>query len=230
MSESPDPTPETAGQQAAEVRPATSVRYAAVLSVGSSGGPAQPPPGVAADDYRLALLEDTYEVVAGLELVTAALVLDPPDQPDAEALTWPGTPIVREPTLPGAFAALHALGATEAALLAPDAPDLPPLLLGKLFRALGQAPAAACQSAGGGLVALAARLPLPSWLADALTSTDLDVPDALSRLRAAAPRHGQIPQGPSWHRLRTPPDVALLDPGLEGWESTRALLEGHPAY
>ncbi|RMI40375.1 hypothetical protein EBO15_26740 [Actinomadura harenae] len=200
------------------------------MSVRSSGGHAQAPPGVDADEYRLALLEDTYEVVAGLELVTAALVLDPPDQPDAEALTWPGTPIVREPALPGAFAALHALGATEAALIAPDAPDLPPLLLGKLFRALGHAPAAACQSAGGGLVALAARLPLASWLADALTGTDLDDPDALTRLRAAAPRPGQIPQGPSWHRLRVPADVGLLDPRLEGWESTRALLEGRPVF
>ncbi|MCP2340150.1 hypothetical protein [Actinomadura rupiterrae] len=205
------------------------VRYAAVLSL-RARRQAEPPPGVDADEYRLALLEDTYEVVAGLELVTAALVLDPPEQPDVEALTWPGTPIVREPTLPAAFAALHALGATEAALLAPDAPDLPPLLLGKLFRALGQAPAAACQAAGGGLVALAARLPLPSWLETALADADLDAPDALSKLRAAAPRPGQIPQGPSWHRLRTPDDVALLDPGLEGWESTRALLEGNPIH
>lgn len=226
--EQPDAAMVRVEEDRREYSPVRAVRYAGVLSVRSSGGDAQPPPGVDADDYRLALLEDTYEVVAGLELVTAALVLDPPDQPDAEALTWPGTPIVREPALPGAFAALHALGATEAALISPDAPDLPPLLLGKLFRALGQAPAAACQSAGGGLVALAARLPLPPWLADALTGTDLDVPDALARLRAAAPRHGQIPQGPSWHRLRTPADVALLDPGLEGWESTRALLEGRP--
>jgi molybdopterin-guanine dinucleotide biosynthesis protein A len=155
-------------------------------------------------------------------------VLSPPDQPDAEAITWPGTLIVREATLQDAFAALHAAGAEEAALLAADAPDLPPLLLGKLFRALGSAPSAACQSEDGGLVAFAARLPLPDWLAAALKDTDLDVPDALPRLRAAAPRHGQVPQGPSWHRLRTPEDLRFLDPGLEGWETTRALLEGHP--
>jgi hypothetical protein len=37
-----------------------------------------------------------------------------------------------------------------------------------------------------------------------------------------------MPQGPGWHRLRTPDDLRLLDPGLEGWENTRALLEGHP--
>ncbi|MEU5882026.1 hypothetical protein [Spirillospora sp. NPDC047279] len=206
------------------------VRYAAVLSVlpeRPSERPSGPtPPGLDADEFRLALLEDTYEVVAGLELVQPALVLSPPDQPDAEAITWPGTLIVREGTLPGAFAALHAAGAEEAALLAPDAPDLPQLLLGKLFRALGSAPAAACQSDGGGLVALAARLPLPGWLDTALKDTDLDVPDALGRLRAAAPRPGQVPQGPSWHRLRTPGDLGFLDQGLEGWDNTRALLEG----
>ncbi|TDB79638.1 hypothetical protein E1264_35265 [Actinomadura sp. KC216] len=202
------------------------------------GRPPDVPPGIDPREFRLALLEDTYEVVAGLELVTSALVLDPPDQPDAEAVTWPGTPIVRESTLAGAFAALHALGAAAAALVAADAPDLPPLLIGKLFRALGHAPSAACAAqpndhdgrpaTQGGLVALAARLPLPGWLATALEDVDLDTPDALARLRAAAPRPGLVPQGPGWHRLRTARDLRFLDPGLEGWENTRALLEGHP--
>ncbi|GAA3942922.1 hypothetical protein GCM10023085_25820 [Actinomadura viridis] len=221
-------------------------RHVAVLSVRPREGEraAPSPPGVDPEDFRLALLEDTYEVAAGLELVTPALVLDPPEQPEAEAVTWPGTPLVRvgaggaAPGLAGAFAALHALNSEEAVLLAPDAPDLPPLLIGKLFRALGGAPAAACQAAatGGttgrnaanGLVALAARLPLPGWLSDALAGVDLDTPDALGRLRAAAPRPGLIPQGPGWHRLRAPADIHLLDPGLEGWENTRALLEGVP--
>ncbi|WP_242885231.1 hypothetical protein [Actinomadura litoris] len=202
-------------------------RHAAVLSLPASAP--HGPPGTDPGEFRLALLEDTYEVVAGLQLVTPALVLDPPAQPDAEAVTWPGTEIIREATLPGAFAALHRLGSAEAALVAADAPDLPPLLIGKLFRALGDAPAAACQAAGGnGLVALAARLPLPGWLAAALAETGLDAPDALARLRAAAPRPGLVPQGPGWHRLRTPADLRHLDPGLEGWENTRALLEGHP--
>jgi hypothetical protein len=207
-------------------------RYAAVLSIASPRAGDPSPPGVDPEEFRLALLEDTYEVVAGLQLVTPALVLDPPDQPGAEAITWPGTAIVRERGPAAAFAALEALGAREAVLLAPDAPDLPPLLIGKLFRALGTAPASACQADGphgpDGLVALAARLPLPAWLDAALTDVDLDTSDALARLRAAAPRPGQVPQGPSWHRLRTPADIGLLDPGLEGWDNTRALLEGHP--
>lgn len=187
-----------------------------------------PPLGVDAGEFRLALLEDTYEVVAGLELVTPALVTSPHGDRDAEAVTWPGTAIIREATMGAAFAALHGAGARQAALVAPDAPDLPPLLLGKLLRALGSAPAAATPAAGGGLVALAARLPLPDWLSAALATVDLDTTDALIRLRAAAPGPGLVPAGPGWHRLRTPADVGYLDPGLEGWENTRALLEGRP--
>ncbi|WP_307801275.1 hypothetical protein [Actinomadura violacea] len=205
-------------------------RVAAVLPFDPSG-PSAAPPGVDDAEFRLALLEDVYEVAAGLEFVTAALVVAPDTPAAAETITWPGTPIVHEAAPAAAFAALHALGAREAALIAPDAPDLPPLLIGKLFRALGSAPAAACQAAGGhGLVALAARLPLPGWLAAALDDlgAPLDVPDGLARLRAAAPRPGLVPQGPGWHRLRTPADLRLLDPGLEGWENTRALLEGSP--
>ncbi|GGV12595.1 hypothetical protein GCM10010182_36120 [Actinomadura cremea] len=207
----------------------SSDRHAAVLSH-ARGRPGAAPPGIDPDEFRLALLEDAYEVVAGLELVTPALVLDPPDQPDAEAVTWPGTAIVRAAAPPDAFAALHAAGAREAVLVAGDAPDLPPLLIGKLFRALGQAPAAACAARPDGLVALAARLPPPGWLAGALTEVDLDTPDALARLRAAAPRPGLVPQGPGWHRIRTAADLRFLDPGLEGWENTRALLEGHPLW
>lgn len=198
-------------------------RVAAVLAAQA----AEPPPGVPSEAYRLALLEDTYEVAASLEFVTPALILCPPDQPAAEEITWPGTELVRAAQAPlaTAYARFHELGAAQAAIIAPDAPDLPPLLIGKLFRALGTAAVAVCQADGGGLVALAARLPLPDWLAAVLdTELTLDTPDAFARLRAAAPRPSQVHAGPGWHRLRRPEDVALLDPGLEGWESTRALL------
>jgi hypothetical protein len=186
------------------------------------------PPGADPEEFRLALLEDTYEVVAGLEFVTPVLVVPPQGDRDAEAITWPGTTVVRAATLGEIFTGLHRLGAEQAALVAPDAPDLPPLLIGKLLRALGSAPSAATPSATGGLVALAARLPLPDWLSGALTVVDLDTEDALARLRAAAPRPGLVPTGPGWHRLKDPGDVAYLDPGLEGWDNTRALLAGRP--
>jgi hypothetical protein len=201
-------------------------RYAAVLA--RPGAAAAVPPGVDPVEFHLALLEDTYEVVAGLELVTAALALVPGARPGTEAVTWPGTPVLRIESgddLAQVGAVLDgcaALGATEAAVLPGDVPDLPRLLLGKLYRALGSSEVAVCPAEGGGLVALAARLPVPGWLASA--GTGLDTPDALARLRAAAPSRRALAVGPGWHRLRMAADLARLDPGLEGWDATRTLL------
>jgi hypothetical protein len=188
-------------------------RFVAVLA----GEKVATPPGADPAEFRLAALEDTYEVVAGLEFVTPVLALTAPD-PEAESITWPGTEIVRTTGLRPLLDALAALGADQAAVVAHDAPDLPPLLLGKLFRSLGGGEVAVCPAKGGGLVALAARLPAPSWL------TDVDLDTAPSRLRAAAARPGAVRSGPGWHRLRTPADLARLDPGLEGWDNTRLLL------
>ncbi|MCW2948770.1 MAG: hypothetical protein JWR24_5487 [Actinoallomurus sp.] len=179
------------------------------------------PPGTDPEEFRLALLEDTYEVVAGLEFVTPVLALTAAD-PDAAAITWPGTPVLRTTGLDALLGALHDLGADQAVVVAHDAPDLPPLLIGKLFRALGGGEVAVCPAQGGGLVALAARLPAPPWL----TGIDLDTPDAPSRLRAAAGSAGAVRSGPGWHRLRTHGDLSRLDLGLEGWDNTRALLVG----
>jgi 2-phospho-L-lactate guanylyltransferase (CobY/MobA/RfbA family) len=189
---------------------------------------ARPPAGVDRQAYRLALLEDTYEVIAGLELVEAALAVDPAEQEIARSLVWPGTEVLAVPddaqrtrTLTTLDAATQ-LGADSVAVVAGDAPDLPGLLIGKLFRALSPADAAVCPAAGGGLVALAIKLPRPAWLPD----VDLDEDDALERLRAAAPRRHAVGLAPGWHRLRAPVDVHRLDPGLEGWEATRRLLSG----
>jgi hypothetical protein len=189
------------------------------------------PPGIDGEEFWLALLEDTYDVVAGLELVTPALILPAAGRPAAEAVTWPGTPTVRADDLPAALERLAELGAEEAAIVVGDAPDLPPLLIGKLFRAIGSAQAAVCPAEGGGLVALAVPLPAPAWLFQAVAGSGyglFDLPDAFVRLRAAAPRPGVVQAGPGWHRLRTTADLDFLDPGLEGWESTRALLSGRP--
>ncbi|WP_133739353.1 hypothetical protein [Actinorugispora endophytica] len=191
----------------------------------TSDPPGACPPGVDPAVFSLALAEDVYEVVAGLELCEAAFAVDG----DAELaeriaeLTWPGTPVrtVRGPSpLRDAFGMLAGQGARQAVVLAADAPDLPPLLVGKLFRALGTAEAAACPAFGGGLVALAARLPLPDWIGAA----SLDDPDALGALTAARPARRALVAVPGWHRLRDPRDLAALDPGLEGWEATRMLL------
>lgn len=209
-----------------------SLRHVAVLAVEprAEDVASTAPPGVDPREFRLALLEDTYDVVADMELVTAAMALCPPEQPDAEAVTWPGSPIirvseVRSPEIVvAALRGMHESGVEQAGIVAGDAPDLPQLLLGKLFRGLGRADVAACPADGGGLVALASRLPVPDWLDAA--DVGLDTADALDGLRAAAPSRAALSVGPGWHRIRRPEDIGRLDPGLEGWESTRALLSG----
>jgi hypothetical protein len=205
-----------------------SQRWAAVLA--RPGPAAASPPGVDPERLRLALLEDTYEVLAGLALVQAAVVQLRDDPADLAALTWPGTPMpdiaptTGEEELLAAVGRLAELGAGEAAIVAADSPDLPPLLIGKLFRGLGSAEVAVCPAEGGGLVALATRIPAPGWLA--LAKVGLDTADALARLRRTAPNRRALSVGPGWHRLRRPTDITYLDQDLEGWEATRLLLTG----
>lgn len=213
----------------------TLTRAAAVLAVDRPSPAA--PPGVDANAFRLAMLEDVYEVLAGLAKVEAVLALCPAPQPAAVAVTWPGTPVVplRRAAGGGVAGADHAavvaalaqlgdMGYVEAAVVAQDCPDLPGLLVGKLWRALGRSGVAVCPAQDGGLVALAARLPLGEWFAQ--TGAGLDTPDAVERLRASAPRRADVAVGPGWHRIRLPSDLAQLDPGLEGWDATRASLTG----
>jgi hypothetical protein len=159
------------------------------------------------------MLEDVYEVLADLDLVQAVIAAPESMKDLAEAVIWPGTPIVTAETPLEALRGLEKLGATEAAVVAHDAPDLPGLILGKLVRALGSRDVAV-SPAQLGLTALAARLPLPPWLPEITFDTPLSV------LRKAGP----VYKSPGWHRLRTAGDISLLDPGLEGWDNARALL------
>ncbi|MEU4836181.1 hypothetical protein [Streptosporangium sp. NPDC023615] len=198
----------------------TQERVVAVLVTPSAAAAA--PPGVDAEAFLTAVAEDAYELVAGLDFVSPVVVSSVPGM---EEIVWPGTPVVHVPDLSGAAlvrAAFQALPHGEqAVLLSADAPDLPPLLIGKLFRELGRARIAVCPAAGGGAVALAAHLPYPAW-----AQTGLDDLDPVKALRASAPGSRMVAKGPGWHRLRSPADIGLLDPGLEGWDNTRALLSG----
>jgi hypothetical protein len=149
----------------------------------------------------------------------------------AESVTWPTMPVVDvggPPELGAASAALAALagvGGSTGVVVVADAPDLPALTVGKVFSALTSVEVAACPAAGGGLVAIGTRLPAPDWLAR--SGLDVDAPDALERLRAAAPRPRGLTVTPGWHRVRGAEDAARLDPGLEGWAATRAWLASH---
>lgn len=197
---------------------------AAVAVVGS------PPelPGVDRTALRSVMLEDVCDLVASLPLVDPALVVSASEPaPGLADLVAPGTPVLDvagEDVVAGALAALGRLGADEAVLVAGDAPDLPALLVGKVFRGLGSADVAVVPADGGGLVALGVRLPVPGWYGQA--GCGLDTPEAVQLLRAAAPSRRALSVAPGWHRVRHANDVARLDPDLEGWDATRTLLAG----
>ena len=59
----------------------------------------------------------------------------------------------------------------------------------------------------------------PDWLP--VATLDELTPQGLRRL---APSPTDVAPATSWHRLRGPDDLSRLDPRLEGWEATRALL------
>ncbi|WP_433529780.1 hypothetical protein ACQPYA_26550 [Micromonospora sp. CA-263727] len=192
------------------------------------------PPGVEPVDWRTALAEDVVDLLAMLNEVDTAVAVTPADRWLADAVIWPGTTVyeVPEPTPNAVFAALTGDrdgsyeqdgGYEQAAVIAGDAPDLPGLTVGKLLRPLTSRPVAVAPVEGSlpGLLGVAARLPVPSWL------PALDMAAAMpATVRAAAPRPGDLAVTPSWHRLRGPADLARLDPALDGWDNTRALLSG----
>lgn len=189
------------------------------------------PPGVGVDAWRRALAEDVVDLAAGLEQVDVALAAAPADLPLAEEIRWPTMTVYELPRARPveALSAAERAGYGQAAVLAPDAPDLPGLLVGKLFRPLTSRRVAAAPTLPErtGLVGLAVRLPVPGWLARAdpdLDGTDQGALRAAGRTVPGADPHGDVAACPGWHRLRTAADLARLDEHLEGWENTRALL------
>ncbi|MEU7952031.1 hypothetical protein AB0B62_12670 [Micromonospora chalcea] len=185
------------------------------------------PPGIEPARWRTALAEDVVDLLATLNEVETAVAVAAPDRWLADAVVWPGTPVyeVPEPTPNAVFAALAAAGYDQVAVVAADAPDVPGLTLGKLLRPLTTRPVAVAPVEGGGtgLLGVAARLPVPAWL----PALDLDT-TAPAEVRRAAPSPGDVAVTAGWRRMRGPADLAALDPAVEGWEATRALLSGRP--
>jgi hypothetical protein len=176
------------------------------------------PEGIDPANFAAACLLDSYEVVADLIGVTSGIA-----GPAAVAeMLWPGAlHLPAEMTVPMIAHQLSEL-ADELVVLPADLPDLPGLVLAKLFKVLHRTDLAiAPEQAGGGCAAIGVSLPLADWIPD--DALDLDH-NPLERLTTAAPRRSSYALGPTWHRLRTPADLRRLDPGLEGWEETRALL------
>ncbi|XVU24643.1 hypothetical protein ACQPZJ_46780 [Actinoplanes sp. CA-054009] len=182
------------------------------------------PPGVERTAWRAALAEDVVDLLARLSQAEAAVAATPGDRELAEEIAWPGMRIYEVPTATyrPVLAAAEADGFDQAAVIAADAPDVPGMILGKLLRPLeSKAVAVAAGGPGNGLFGLATSLPAPSWLAD----HDLDTATA-QILRRTAPEPGAVSSTPEWRRLRGPAELASLDPALEGWENTRAILGG----
>jgi hypothetical protein len=194
--------------------PAAARRIAVVLA----GFAAAAPPGIDGGRFAAASLADTYELVHALVGVDAAIA----GETSVEGLLWPGSrrfpPFVELAELAAACA-----GYDQLVVVPADAPDLPGLVVAKIFRALQRAEVCVAPERGrAGCVALGVRLPVAPWV-DLGLDLDRDLgPDLLRD----APRPNLVALAPDWHRLRSPADVHRLDPGLEGWEETRALLAG----
>ncbi|WP_375425292.1 DUF2064 domain-containing protein [uncultured Friedmanniella sp.] len=200
--------------------PAGPPRRVALVLARYGAGPAAPT-GVSPAELARAALADSYEVLADLVGVRSGIA----GPAAVTTLLWPGG--LRRPDVSvGELASGLAGEADELVVVAADVPDLPALVLAKAFKVLHRSDAVVAPArTGGGCVALGLRLPLARWLAG--MDLDLDA-DLVARLTAAAPARGLVAAAPDWHRLRTPADLRRLDPGLEGWEETRALLEGTP--
>ncbi|MFF0264202.1 DUF2064 domain-containing protein [Kribbella sp. NPDC004536] len=181
------------------------------------------PPGRDPDAWRLALAEDTYEVLAALDRVEVAVAVAGDDRAVAEmsALTWPGTPTYAvDPARPVLHAVELAGPAAAVVAVSYDVPDLPGLLIGKLFRALAHADVAVTPAEDGTVAAIGVSVPVADWVGE--LAPTFDTP--LAELEARKPRRHAVAVGPGWHRLRSNADLARLDPGLEGWDATRSIL------
>jgi len=179
------------------------------------------PPGIDPDAWRAALAEDVVDLIAPLPQVQPAIAAVGADLPIAAKIGWPSMPVY-EVKRASPRAALEAAAGGEhdkAAVIFADAPDLPAMLVGKLLRPLTTREVAIAPALDGGLLGVAARLPVPDWLPD-LDGQHGDVAQA----RAAAPKPTMVASTPAWHRLRAPLDLHRLDPALDGWDATRALL------
>jgi hypothetical protein len=197
---------------------ATRRRVAIVLARYDASSAA--PEGIAPEAFAAACLLDCYEVVADLIEVTSGIA----GPPSVSEMLWPGAlRLPADVTVPTMAQQLSET-ADELLVLPADLPDLPGLVLAKLFKVLHRTDIAIAPERGGsGCAAIGVSLPLAEWIPDDAFHLD-DNP--YSRLSAIAPRRSRCTLAPAWHRLRTPADVSRLDPGLEGWEETRALLAG----
>jgi Guanylyl transferase CofC like. len=194
-------------------------RRVAVVLARYDASPAAPE-GMDPETFAAACLLDSYEVVADLIDVRSGIA----GPASVAELLWPGALHLPADITVSAIARQLSDDADELVVVPADVPDLPGLVLAKLFKVLHRTDIAIAPEHGGsGCVAIGVSLPLADWIPQ--DAFDLDQ-NPFARVSAIAPRRSRCTLTPTWHRLRTPADVAQLDSNLEGWEETRALLSG----
>jgi hypothetical protein len=181
-----------------------------------------PVPGVARDRLQAALLGDAVdnaELLAAAEIAVLGVptqVVAVADAVAVDTVVWRS----ETPTVAEAATMAAARGAGQVVVVASDAPHLPGLLVGKLFRPLGRAEVTISPDPRGFAVAVGLRLPMPDWTGE----IDLDDPEIVETVIARAPRRALVRTTPGWRRLREPSDFAGLDATPDGADLTRALL------
>lgn len=200
-------------------------RCAVLLVPGDLGSPAAPA-GVDAEAYGQAMIADVAEVLHDLSGVDSVAVCSVGQETALRSLVWADVAVVgvAAADVRTAVQVAAARGYPAAVVVAADIPDLPQMILAKMFQALAAAPVAIAPAHGGGAVAFGVTLPAPSWLSGWLARADFDALSVIDEARACAARLDDVRVTPGWHRMRSAADVDRLDRGLEGWDSTRALL------
>jgi glycosyltransferase A (GT-A) superfamily protein (DUF2064 family) len=195
-------------------------RLVVVLAV-PPGDPA-PRSGLSTDRLATALLADAVDSAESLAAAEIAVLCRPgqaasiAESAAVDTIVWSSA----VPTVAEAAARATAYGAEQLVVIASDAPHLPGLLVGKLFRPLGRAEVSISPDPRGVAVAIGLRLPTPEWLGD----VDLDAPAVVDTVVGRAPRRAMVRTTPGWRRLREPADFAALDAAVEGADLTRAVL------
>ncbi len=203
-------------------------RRCAVLLVERGVDSGAAPPGMTPADLGSAMICDVAEVLHELSGVDSLVICRPEHETAIRKLLWADMPLVTAAVVDvrAGLQLAEAHGYAEAAVVVADVPDLPQMILAKMFQALAMFPVAVAPAAGGAAVALGVALPAPGWLTTSLAQAGLDSPQLITNVRASAPRPSNVKITPGWHRLRRPEDLHRLDPGLEGWEATRSVLAG----
>jgi glycosyltransferase A (GT-A) superfamily protein (DUF2064 family) len=199
----------------------TPVRRVVVVLAVAAGGP-PPRAGLSGERLAAALLADAVDNAETLAAAEIAVLCSPAQAAGVAETAAIDTTVwsAQTPTLSEAAARADSDGAQQVVVVASDAPHLPGLLVGKLFRPLGRAEVSICPDPRGSAVAVGMRLPAPEWIG----GVDLDDQAIVETLLDRAPRRAMVRTTPSWRRLREPADFAALEAGFEGADLTRALL------